>query len=701
MRGISRLCCGEISKGKGIQMKRLLLFLCCIVLYMEVVYHVITQRSLSMNVILLIPIVLLVTSLESMLVCAVPTKAKKPVFYSMLGVEFIFYCAQLVYFGVFKQPLLFAAVNNAGAAALTNYWRETLVGILSNWYGILLFAMPVGLAVFLQKKKWLDVQKTDITSVFASVIWVTVSLSSYVVILNFGYYLKTDYYEEYQGYYDSLLLVENYGIAPVMTRSMLGDILPSNEEELFTDSMQSGAPIQTTEPANAEENLPQNVPVVDENVIVEEPKDENPYNVLSVDAEKLLAVSDTKAWTKLVNTFLSLEPTAKNDYTGLFEGYNLVYLTAEGFSPYAVSEELTPTLYKLIHSGVIAPNYYVPLWQTSTSDGEYVNLTGLIPDQQFSMKRTAENEQPFSLGAYFASEGAACYAFHNGTMSYYDRYLSHPNMGYDFYAATLGELTEEEYGDKIFPMEHPNYWPSSDLEMMQGTLPYYINEDRFHVYYMTVSGHLNYSFSGNRMSSLNKEAVAHLPYSSEARAYLACNLELDKALEYLLAQLEEAGKLDTTVIVLSADHYPYGMSIGAYEELAGRELEGTLDIYRNSLILWNSKMEDVVVDKPCCSVDILPTLLNLFGFDYDSRLYAGRDIFAEGEGLVIMSNRSFVTDTLEYDKKKKETTPKTEAGFTQEYFDERKAYVKKIYEYSGGIINQNFYHYVKEALIVE
>ena len=274
-------------------------------------------------------------------------------------------------------------------------------------------------------------------------------------------------------------------------------------------------------------------------------------------------------------------------------------------------------------------------------------------------------------------------------------------MGYDFYASTLGELTQEEYGDKIFPMEHPNYWPSSDLEMMQGTLPYYINEDRFHVYYMTISGHLNYSFSGNRMSSLNKETVAHLPYSSESRAYLACNLELDKALAYLIEQLEAAGKLETTVIALSADHYPYGMSVDAYEELAGRELEGTLDIYRNSLILWNSEMEDVVVDKPCCSVDVLPTLLNLFGFDYDSRLYAGRDIFAEGEGLVILSNRSFITDTLEYDKKKKETTAKTEAGFSQEYYDERKAYVKKIYEYSGGILNQDFYRYVKEALITE
>jgi len=681
-------------------MKYLLLFLTCIVLYMEAVYHVITQGNLFMNIIFLVPVVLAVTSLETILICAVPKKAKRPVFYTVVGVEFIFYCAQLVYFGVFKQPLLFAAVNNAGAAALTNYWRETLTGILNNWYGIVLFALPVVAAIIFDKKKdWLKVTNTDLTGVFASLVWCVTSVCGFVVILNFGYYLKTDYYEEYQGYYDSLLLVENYGIAPVMTRSMMGDLLPSNEEEFFTASVPGvEQPQETTAPETEDEKLPASTPAP---TATPEPVEENPYNVLEVDADKLLQMADTKALQKVANTFLNLEPTKKNQYTGMFEGYNLIYLTAEGFSTYAVSEELTPTLYKLLHSGVIAENYYVPLWQTSTSDGEYVNLTGLIPDQQFSMKRTSANVQPFSLGAYFASEGASCYAFHNGTLSYYDRYISHPNMGYDFYAATLGELTQEEYGDRIFPMEHPKYWPSSDLEMMQGTLPYYINEDRFHVYYMTISGHLNYSFSGNRMSSLNKEYVADLPYSNESKAYLACNLELDKALEYLISELEAAGKLDNTVIALSADHYPYGMNIDSYEELAGRELEGSLDVYRNSLILWNNKMEDIVVEKPCCSVDIVPTLLNLFGFDYDSRLYAGKDILSDSEGLVVFSNRSFVTDLMEYNKKTKETIVKDEAKITEDYYENTKAYVKTIYEYSAGILNNDFYRYVKESLISE
>ena len=393
-----------------------------------------------------------------------------------------------------------------------------------------------------------------------------------------------------------------------------------------------------------------------------------------------------------------MEPTKKNEYTGFFEGYNLIYLTAEGFCSYAVDKTLTPTLYKLTHSGFVAEDYYVPLWQTSTSDGEYVNLTGLIPDQQFSMKRSAVNEQPFSLPAYFAREGVKSYAYHNNTLSYYERHLSHPNLGYIFRASKLGELTEEEWGDSIFPMENANAWPSSDLDMMKATIPEYIGDERFHVYYMTVSGHMNYNFTGNQMSKKNKEAVEGLPFSEEGKAYIACNIELDKALEYLIAELDKAGKLEKTVICLSADHYPYAMDIKNLEELAGEPLEGTLDIYRNSLILWNSEMETVEINKACSALDLMPTLLNLFGFHYDSRLFAGHDMLSDSLPLVTFSDRSFITDKVSYYRKDRVGTPITEEEITEEYLDEMRAVVRSMNNFSGRVLNNNYYHYIVECL---
>ncbi|MBO5413225.1 MAG: LTA synthase family protein, partial [Clostridia bacterium] len=52
--------------------------------------------------------------------------------------------------------------------------------------------------------------------------------------------------------------------------------------------------------------------------------------------------------------------------------------------------------------------------------------------------------------------------------------------------------------------------------------------------------------------------------------------------------------------------------------------------------------------KYCSSLDVLPTVLNLFGFDYDSRLLMGRDIFSDSEPFVIFSNRSFILKNGRY-----------------------------------------------------
>ena len=213
---------------------------------------------------------------------------------------------------------------------------------------------------------------------------------------------------------------------------------------------------------------------------------------------------------------------------------------------------------------------------------------------------------------------------------------------------------------------------------------------------------MNYNFKGNQMSAWNKDAVADLDMTENARAYLACNIELDKALQYLIEQLEQAGKLDNTVICLSADHYPYGMTQEQYEELAGKDLSKDMDLYRNSLILWNNAMEEpVYVDKACCSVDILPTLLNLFGFDFDSRMYAGRDIFSDEEGLVIFNDQSFVSDIAAYSKKQKTTTWKKELTEDEQtaYMTAMKQEVKNRYLFSAYILRNNYYDIVSQCIV--
>ena len=357
-------------------------------------------------------------------------------------------------------------------------------------------------------------------------------------------------------------------------------------------------------------------------------------NVLDIDFEALAEGEADGTVREMHRYFASLTPSEKNEYTGMFRGKNLILITAEAFSPYVISKELTPTLYRLSHEGFVFTDYYQPDWGQSTCGGEFANTTGVIPnliDGRMTVRTAKNNYMPFTLGSLFAAIGYSVPAWHNHTYDYYgrDEYLA--AFGYDYQG--IGSGLE-------YPGELEAQWPKSDLIMMENTADSYINEyvDHgvpFHAYYMTVSGHADYSFSGNAMAYKNREAArAACPGASEAvQAYIACNLELEYALSCLVDKLEAAGIAGDTLIVMTTDHYPYALLTDSgdyYNELRGFEdTELVTSRYRSSLIMWSGCIgEPILVDTPCSSIDIVPTLCNLFGLDYDSRLYSGRDVFA-------------------------------------------------------------------------
>ena len=661
-------------------------------IYMETVYHFGCFGLTGFQPVLAVPIWIAWAGIASFFMGFLRKKSNKIILWVLLSLIYLTFASQLVYMKIFRQPLLVSAIVNTGKDALTNYWREALTGILHASPYLLLLAIPFAVTGFLLNNRNIVLKSHSVKERLGNVGLFIGGLLIYIGVLIGGYFGNTVYYEDYGSFYNPLGVITRYGVVPSVLRDCLGNIFPEK-----SDGLDTYTEIPVFAPIDVSGGDVSGSDAVSGGDAVEEPLDTSP-NVLPIDFDSLIAGTESKDIIKIAEFAQSMTPTNRNEYTGMFEGYNLIYLTAEGFSPYAVDEELTPTLYRLIHSGFVFDEYYVPLWSTSTSDGEYTNCTGLIPDQMHSMKRSADNAMPFTLPAFFSLEGVNSYAFHNNTLSYYDRNRSHPNLGYNFMASKLGDLEESEWGGQVFEMEHANYWPASDLNMMEATLPIYIDEERFHVYYMTVSGHMNYIFAGNKMSSLHKEEVAELPYSEEGRAYIACNIELDRALAYLIEELDKAGKLENTVICLSADHYPYAMEIANLEELAGRPLEGTLDIYRNNLILWNSEMETVEITKPASSVDVLPTLLNLFGFEYDSRMYAGRDILSDSPGLVIFKDRSFITEMVSYNKVSQEILWRDGYEENEEYYEAVKSQVKGLYNYSANILNNNFYSYVLENL---
>lgn len=441
-------------------------------------------------------------------------------------------------------------------------------------------------------------------------------------------------------------------------------------------------------------------------------------NVMDVDLAALAenGKNDDIKW--LASYFNSVAPTKKNEYTGMFEGYNVIFLTLEGFSGYGISQELTPTLYKLTHEGFVFNNFYTPLHFTSTSNGECQNLLGLYPKGNFpvTMSRTGElgTNCYFSLAQQLGREGYLVQGYHaNGNM--YGRDLSHPNLGYDWHQFDVGagKTTERGRLSEFEGLEVANsgklLWPQRDKYMIEASVDNYINSDQpFHVYYLTISGHMPYS--NNRVPQQYRDVLDPLPYSDTTKNYIGTCIEVDRALETLIDKLEAAGKLDKTLIVAAPDHIPY-FDVATLEELAGQKFgssddleylkEGSInfDVYKSALIMWSASMEEpVIVDKVVGQVDILPTLSNLLGLEYDSRMLAGADALSDSEGLVIFSSRCWKSDRGFYNRYTGEFTPGSGVSMTAEEQDSYVSAMKKLVGYkldsTAMIVENDFYNVI-------
>lgn len=435
------------------------------------------------------------------------------------------------------------------------------------------------------------------------------------------------------------------------------------------------------------------------------PVDTSP-NIMDID-DKLESLKDSKSDTVswLSKYFLSKSPTNKNAYTGMFKDYNIVFFTLEGVSGYAIDPELTPTLYKMQTEGFNFTNFYTALHYTSTSGGECQNMLGLYPKDGGTptMKATGQEKTNvyFSLARQLGRLGYTNLGYHGNT-EMYGRYESHTNMGYNWkqYDGEKGLKLEMKDNGKDY------LWPQKDKYVVETTVDDYIHsDDPLNIYYLTISGHMPYS--NNRIAQQYRDIVDPLPYTEKTKCYIATVIEVDRAVESLIKALDEAGKLENTLIAMVPDHVPY-FDVDTLEELAGAKFgssedlemlkEGNIniDVYRSCFLLWSASMEKpITVDKVGCQVDVLPTISNLMGLEYDSRLLSGRDLLSDSEGLVVFHSRSWKSDVGYYNRYSQEFTLNEGVNMTDEeketYVAAMKKYVSNLLECTDMIVSSDYY----------
>ncbi|MGE4353253.1 MAG: LTA synthase family protein [Oscillospiraceae bacterium] len=634
-----------------------------VIIYLELITKLFCFGTLNYRGVLFTVLFSLAAGIMLTFICSfIPQKGFFPALFAVSGLLSIIFALQNVYYNVFGTFFTFYSVTEAGGV-LSNFWREALEGVRRSVFQLIAVFSPLAVLYIFRKKLLPVTLKRTRFGLLASSILLYIAAVAAILSANSGV-MSPRYL--YTGSFMPELSVRYFGILTT-TRLDLEQLMPYPSEVL---PINSDVPEQTPTPTPVQ--TPQATPA-------ETPAAVNP-NVLDIDFDTLIANEDDPALKKIHEYFSSVEPTFQNEYTGRFQGKNLIWIVAEGFSDLALDETHTPTLYKLAHSGFVFNNFYNPIWGVSTSDGEYITLTGQLPKSGvWSFTESADNDMRMTFGRMLGALGYDCRAYHDHTYTYYNRNLSHPNMGYIYEGVGNG-------------LELEKVWPASDLEMIQKTVDDYIGSDKFHTYYMTVSGHMYYTFTGNTQAYRHKDDVADLPYSEDCRAYIACNMEFDLAVQELISRLDEAGKLEDTVIVISGDHYPYGLTNAEIEEIRGGPVDN-FELYHSTLIIWSGDMDKPIeINKLCYSADIMPTLANLFGLDYDSRLLSGRDILSDTPGFVIFANRSFISDYGRYDSTKDTFYPNTGVSVPENYArDTLYGRVSDTFDAAAAILDYDYY----------
>lgn len=635
----------------------LLFYYILFIIYQELVFSFLIYKefpsSFWLVVLFSIPIAIVLNIISSLF----KEKANKVITYIITIFLIVLYGAQIVYYSMYESILSFYSIMNGGQ--VTEFMDVIFDMILRNWYGILLFMLPLIPLIILHKKKVISFEKQKFKNILIEII--ILILVQAVAILCVNFIGNNDIYSNKNLYYNTHV--------PKLTAKRMGFLTAMRLDfQRFVFGFEENLSVEVAVDNNKEE---QNIE----------------YNVTNIDFDKLIQEENDQTIKQMHEYFKEQTPSNKNEYTGIFKDKNLIVLVAESFSSLAIREDLTPNLYKLYKEGFQFDNFYTPIFPVSTSDGEYITDTSLLPKEGvWSFKEIDGNYIPYSYANVFESLGYSSNAYHNHTATFYDRDKYIETMGYNSYLAVGTGLEDRMDTSK---------WPNSDYEMVDVTIDDYINNDKFLAYYMTVSGHLNYTKSGNCMVDRNWDKVKDLPYSDKAKSYLAANIELDKAVGRILQELEEKGKLEDTVIVISGDHFPYGLTLDQINELSTYERDDTFEKYHMPLLIWSGSMkEPMKVEKLGSSLDILPTVLNLFGVEYDSRLLMGRDLLSDAESIVIFSDRSFITNKGKYNSITGEFFANDGVEIDENYIKQINEIIYKKFEMSRLILENDYYRKV-------
>ena len=406
---------------------------------------------------------------------------------------------------------------------------------------------------------------------------------------------------------------------------------------------------------------------------------------------EMISQSETnQKYLNLHNYFLSQSVTDYNEYTGMFKDKNVIVILMESVNETIINEELYPNFYKLYSEGWHWNNSYSPRNSCATGNNEFSAMTGLYSLYNACTSNVYLNNTYFeAIFNLFNEAGYSTNSMHDFSEWYYKRPTIHTNMGSEEYfnARKLNIRTASYYGE----------WPD-DREFFNKAMDINLSKNgKWMTWLTTVTSHQPYT-SSSTYGDLYKDEYKAMGSSTSMSRYMSKLKVLDEALGLLYERLETSNQLDDTVIVLLADHYPYGLSKSTVAETINHSLED-YEIERTPFVIYNSKMEPKEFNEYTSYINLVPTLANLLDLNYDPRLYTGTDLLSKDyESLVIFADGSWKNEKAFYNAATGKVKYYQENAYTEEELYNLNEQVSLKISMSNSAIKLNYFNYLESKI---
>ncbi len=334
---------------------------------------------------------------------------------------------------------------------------------------------------------------------------------------------------------------------------------------------------------------------------------------------------------KFLNSAYMNKKASKNEYTGIFKDKNLIIIQLEGTDKWLFNEKDTPTMYKMMNEGINFDKHYsFYTGGGSTFNSEFAVNTGYMTP--FSYTKNAysfnKNDFPNTLAKTFKENGYAVNAFHMNTGEYYSRTVNYKNWGYDNY---YGLLDIQKYEDQSYMLDRELILNEKFEELL------FNENEKFLDYIIAYSGHVPFDNTDGVCKILYDLDMEEKAKKGESTEFIQMTeeecvrrqaKETDYMVELLINKLKEKKLLDNTAIIIFTDHYLYTLKdqsiLSKYKNTSNNLINNT------PWFIWsNNKLNSKTITKVTSQLNILPTILNLYGYKYNTNDYIGEDALSK------------------------------------------------------------------------